>query len=149
MDRPRNRAFERAEERRGNIAPMDLIREARPGAVFNVLDAAIKFPGPADATRTPHATRPVIVVSTEKLNMLRDPPILVVVPCTASKQGLVAWWEFAIPKDEEAFDKDAVALPVLIQPILKSALVSLRGHLSVDALVGLNVCRARLEGRAR
>jgi hypothetical protein len=121
------------------LAPPEIIRHARPGAVFVVKDEAIAFPQERvpDASRTEHETRRVIVCNDLALCRATAPNTLLVVPCTAS-QGEVSDWHLAIPSDEPAFTAaKVVALTQLVQPILKSDLIRFVGVLTAGTFVRL------------
>ena len=113
--------------------------------MFAVVDSAIVFPEgrlPAAGERTEYATRRVIVIQSAARNSAVSPKTILVVPCSSFGAG--SRGDVKIPKGEVGFDApNVVALLNLIQPILKSELVSCLGQLSGSAL--LQMQRALLE----
>lgn len=106
--------------------------KVRPGAVFEIDDKLIRFPG--DSPRTWHDFRRVIVVQGYSFCGQVLPSTVSVVPCSASRNKLsregasgpdVRRGEFLVPEGEPAFTKpDVIALAPLLMPVLKKALTS-------------------------
>jgi hypothetical protein len=115
------------------LADPGAVSKIRPGAVFEVADALIRFPG--DGPRTWHDFRRVIVVQAHGLLGPALPDTVSVVPCSASQHG-ARRGDFPVPPDEKAFTKSGVvALATLLMPVLKNALTAdgHRGELSPEA----------------
>jgi mRNA-degrading endonuclease toxin of MazEF toxin-antitoxin module len=137
------------------LAPVALQALAKPGAVF-VIDLMttggqiIRFPeGELKQSQTEHETRRVIVVQNTLHSQRADPRSILVVPCSGSHVGPVPSWDLQIPDDEPAFSKKGVvAYPSLVQPILKSRLLTHMGDLSPECLIELQARLAMILGLA-
>jgi hypothetical protein len=122
---------------RTGLAHPGAVSRIEPGAVFEVADTLVRFPG--DRPRTWHDFRRVIVVQAYNLLGPVDPETVSVVPCSASQQR-VRRGDYLVPAEEKAFSRpEVVAFSTLIMPVLKSALTSdgYRGVLSPEAYGGL------------
>jgi hypothetical protein len=137
MADPRAYANKAQAARNIGLAPSEVIKEARPGAVFAVKDDAIVFPEERlGGTRAKHATRRVILIQLPKLIVAARPCTVSVVPCSASQGAASGNWDLLLPSGEEAFDEPkVVAYASLLQPILKSDLVKCYGHLRDSTLL--------------
>ncbi len=92
------------------------------------------WPPPARSSRTLHAERRIILVQSAELATASSPKTLLVVPCLASQGGPNAW-DLCVPEGETAFDKSmVVAFTSLVQPILKSDVVTYHGQLTDESL---------------
>jgi hypothetical protein len=114
------------------LADPGAVSKVRPGAVFEVSDALIRFPG--DRPRTWHELRRVIVVQAHGLLGPARPDTVSVVPCSASQHG-ARRGDFDVPDGEAAFTKPGVvAFATLLMPVLKTALTAggHRGELSPE-----------------
>jgi mRNA-degrading endonuclease toxin of MazEF toxin-antitoxin module len=131
-------ARERAAKK--GLAPAQVINKAVPGAVYIADDDAIRIPDeevPGAPPRTMHETRRVVIVQARAFCAAERPRSVLVVPCTSS-QAAAARYDFDIPSDEEAFTKAGiVAQTSLVQPILKSRLVTCVGQLRPETLAEL------------
>ncbi len=115
------------------VADPGALSKLRPGAVFEVRDDLIRFPG--DRPRTWHDFRRVIVVQSHGMLGPVLPETVSVVPCSASQHG-ARRGDFAVPDGEKAFTKPGVvAYATLLMPVLKKALTvdGHRGELSPEA----------------
>jgi len=115
------------------MADPDALSKIRPGAVFEVRDQLIRFPG--DKPRTWHEFRRVIVVQAHAMLGPALPATVSVVPCSASQDGALRG-DFDVPDGEKAFTKPGVvAYATLLMPVLKKALTvdGYRGELSPEA----------------
>lgn len=118
---------------RTGLADPGAVSKIQPGAVFEIADDLVRFPG--DATRTWHELRRVIVVQAHSLLGPVYPDTVSVVPCSASQTG-ARRGDFLVPDGEKAFTKpNVVAYASLLMPVLKKALTSdgYRGQLSAEA----------------
>ena len=116
-----------------NIADPSAVSKTVSGAVFEIPDDLVRFPG--DPPRTWHEVRRVIVVQAHGLLGPVLPDTVSVVPCSASQKG-VRRGDFLIPEGEGAFTKpNVVAYATLLMPVLKKALTGdgYRGQLSHEA----------------
>jgi len=131
---------ERAAAAQG-MAPRALIQQAKPGAIFTVVDKAIAFPNerlPGAGARLLHSVRPVVVMMARLRCTSSQPNTLLVVPCSSSHKGMVGDWDLAVPSSERAFrNHPTVAYASLVQPILKSELDERWGDVSPEFLVAL------------
>ena len=120
------------------LARPDLAREFRPGAVCSLNDAAIDFPTdrlPGAGERTEHGRRRAIVMQCRPWSQSKAPPTLLVVPCSASHRGGLGPWDVHIPDETPGFTKEkVVAYTSLVQPVLKSDVVVVHGHVDADTL---------------
>lgn len=133
------------------LARPEIIRAARPGVVFSVVDAFITFPEdrlPGAGKRSPHDWRTVVIIQSYLLNIKERPRTILVVPCTSEYVGAVGTADLAVPAGEPPFDrKNVVILASLVQPILKVDLERPIGELSAEmwgklqALVAANQCQ--------
>jgi hypothetical protein len=116
-----------------DIANPSAVAKTEPGAVFEIPDELVRFPG--DPPRTWHEARRVIVVQSHGLLGPVQPDTVSVVPCSASQNG-ARRGDFLIPPGEKAFTKpNVVAYATLLMPVLKKALTGegYRGRLSDEA----------------
>lgn len=109
-----------------------------PGAVFTIEDKLAVFPESRLANageRTMHATRPVILMQAIKWSRAASPKTVLVVPCSSS--GSPGPMDIAIPAGESGFDApNVIAYTSLLQPILKSDLLTHKGTVSGATLAG-------------
>lgn len=128
------------EAARAGLAPVELIRMAHPGAVFEVTDAAIDFPESrldGAGRREKHPYRFAIVV--QDVSHCLNPKLktVLVIPCSASSELKLPTVDLMLT-DEPAFSKaQSVAYVSLMQPILKSDLKKGRGDVRPETLVDL------------
>jgi hypothetical protein len=123
-------AIQRLVASRTNVSDPSAVSKSKPGAVFEIADDLVRFPG--EASRTWHEARRVIVVQAHGLLGPVQPETVSVVPCSASQKG-VRRGDFLIPEGESAFTKPhVVAYATLLMPVLKRALTGdgYRGQLS-------------------
>ena len=114
------------------LADPDAVSKIQPGAVFEISDDLVRFPG--DPPRTWHDFRRVIVVQAHHLLGPVEPSSVSVVPCSASRQT-EGRGNLLVPAGETAFTKPSVvALCTLLMPVPKTALSSdgYRGSLSPE-----------------
>lgn len=95
-------AIERLVASRTDVADPSAVSMIAPGAVFEIQDELVRFPG--DALRTWHEMRRVVVVQAHGLLGPVLPDTVSVVPCSAS-QRQVRRGEFLMPNDEPGFTK--------------------------------------------
>ena len=127
------------------LAPKNVIREAEPGALFEVDGDAFSFPEEqVSGNRTAHDFRRAIVLSCRAQCMTMSPKSITVIPCTASHRGACSPFDFEIPDDEPSFTAPrVVALVHLAQPILKSRLHKHLGDLRPETFARLLAVVAR------
>ncbi len=117
------------------LASKDIIRDARPGAVYAVTDAAIRFPETDEALRSHHPVRWVILVQSTQLCQAASPRTILVVPCSSSHRGKLGSYDLSVPRGTDGFDAEAVVAYVsLIQHILKADLKQYKGFIGTDFL---------------
>jgi mRNA-degrading endonuclease toxin of MazEF toxin-antitoxin module len=129
------------------LAPVALAKQLRDGAVFLVDDKAIDFPEskiPGAPPRTFHRGRIVIVTQAQFLGLAK-PKTMLVVPCSTSFTT-PGPGDYVIPETEAAFDRRAVALTRLVQPVLKSCVQKYVDRLSPETLVALKHAIAQVMG---
>lgn len=125
-------AISRLVASRTDIADPSAVAKITPGAVFEIKDELVRFPG--DSPRTWHEFRRVIIVQAHSLLGPVLPDTVSVVPCSASQAG-ARRGDFLIPEGEPAFTKPGVvAYATLLMPVLKKALTGdgHRGQLSPE-----------------
>lgn len=123
-------AIQRLVASRTNVADPSAVSKTAPGAVFEIPDDVIRFPG--DPARSWHEMRRVVVVQAHGLLGPVQPATVSVVPCSASQRE-VRRGDFLIPDGEDGFTKpNVVAYATLLMPVLKKALTGdgYRGRLS-------------------
>lgn len=107
------------------LADPGAVANLKPGAVFEVSDRLVIFPG--DQPRTWHELRRVVVVQGHSFLGPVNPDTVMVVPCSAS-QTKVRRGDFEVPDGEPGFTKTSVvAYTTLVMPVLKTALTP-EGH---------------------
>jgi len=117
------------------LASKDVIRDARPGAVYTVTDAAIRFPATDEASRSYHAVRWVILIQSTRLCQAASPRTVLVLPCSSSHRGKLGSYDLSVPRGTDGFDAEAVVAYVsLIQPILKADLKQYQGFVGMEFL---------------
>jgi hypothetical protein len=100
-------AIERMVAHKTGAADPSAVGLMKPGAVFEVSDKLIDFPGSSEATRTWHDMRRVVVVQSHHLLGSVLPDTVTVVPCSASQHG-PRRGDFRIPNGEPGFTKPNV-----------------------------------------
>lgn len=120
------------------------IDHLKPGAVFEIDDALVRYPG--DPERDPHPLRRVIIVQAPEYLSGTKPSTALVVPCSASSAG--GRGDVEIGPDEPGFTKPSVAQTTLVMAILRRDLQRehFKGHVRIETLAQLHAQLAALLG---